>query len=120
MAKIIYWIATGLLCLLILFSAGMYFMNYEEISKVFEGFGYSSAIVYPLAIAKILAVIAILTKKSAILKELAYLGLLIDFNLALIAHLGANDGQHLPAAIALVLLFVSYILDKRIFKKNLN
>ena len=116
--KILYWIVTGLLCLLLMFSAGMYFTQYEMIKGVFEGFGYPSAIVYPLAIAKILAIIAIVTKKSTILKELAYLGLLIDFVLAIKAHLDVADGEHMAAVVALILLVLSYILDKMVFRSN--
>ena len=66
---IIYWTATGLLCLMMLGSAGMYLANYETIQAVFTKLNYPTHIVYPLAIAKILGVVAILTKRSNTLKE---------------------------------------------------
>lgn len=113
--KIIYWIATGLLCLMMLFSAGMYFFNHEEVVQVFATLGYPAYIVYPLAIAKILGLLAILTKRSQVLKEWAYAGFFFDFVLALAAHLQAGDGEFGGAAVAIVLLFVSYAYDKKVF-----
>ncbi|MEN0049603.1 MAG: DoxX family protein [Bacteroidota bacterium] len=111
--RIIFWIATGLLSAMMLMSAGMYFFNYEEISKTFDTLGYPGHVIYPLAVAKILAVVAILTRKSATLAEWAYAGLFFDFVLALMAHLDAGDGEFGGAVIALVLLFTSYFMGKR-------
>ena len=70
--KIIYWISTGLISAMLLMLASMYFFKYEETSTSFEGLGYGSFIVYPLAIAKILGLIAIWTRKSSMLKECAF------------------------------------------------
>jgi len=111
--KIIFWIATGLLSAMMLMSAGMYFFNYEEIEKVFTGLGHPTHIIYPLAIAKILAVVAILTRKNTTLTEWAYAGLFFDFVLALMAHLNAGDGEFGGAAVALVLLFTSYFTGRK-------
>ena len=76
--KIIYWAATGLLCLLMTFSASMYFMDTETVQKMFVNWGYPAYIVIPLAIAKILGVITLLTKPSKMLKEWAYAGFFFD------------------------------------------
>ena len=113
--KIIYWIATILLCLMMSGSAFMYLTNTDQIIQVFEGLGYPAWLVIPLGIAKLLAVAAILTKKSAILKRLAYYGLAIDFVLAFMAHLTANDGDWPGPVIAMVLLIVSYVYDRKLF-----
>lgn len=114
-AKIIYWIATGLLCLLMLVSAGMYIFKHAEVVKIFNSLGYPSYIVYPLATAKILGVLAILSKQSQTLKEWAYAGFFFEFLLALSAHINAGDGGFAAAAVALVLLLTSYFLDKKIY-----
>ncbi|WP_299459177.1 DoxX family protein [uncultured Microscilla sp.] len=111
--KIIYWVATGLLSAMVLMSAGMYVFNYEKIKLVFTNLSYPTYIIYPLAVAKVLAVVAILTKKSAWLKEWAYAGLFFDFLLALAAHLAIADGEHYGAIVALVLLTVSYYFDRK-------
>ncbi|MRT91827.1 DoxX family protein [Ancylomarina sp. 16SWW S1-10-2] len=113
--KIIYWIATGLLSALMLMSASMYIFNYEMVSQTFVKLGFPVYIIYPLAAAKILGLIAILTKKSKFLKEWAYAGFFFDFVLALSAHLLINDGAFLPAIVAIVLLIISYRYDKKIF-----
>ncbi|MGB1218115.1 MAG: DoxX family protein [Saprospiraceae bacterium] len=112
--KIIYWISTGLLTVLMLMSAGMYFFNYEEISQIFLKLGFPVFVVYPLATAKILGLIAIWTNISKSLKEWAYAGFFFNFLLAFSAHFYANDGEYLPAIIALILLFVSYFFNKKI------
>jgi DoxX-like family len=114
--KIIYWIATGLLCLMMLGSAGMYIFNHQAVSGIFKTLGFPGYIVYPLAFAKILGVIAILSKQSKTLKEWAYAGFFFDFLLALSAHLNVGDGEFIPATVAIILLFVSYFLDKKLFE----
>ncbi len=111
--KIVYWASTGLITVLMLFSAGMYFINYEMVSEVFTSLGYPTYIIYPLAIAKILGLIAIWTKKSQVLKEWAYAGFFFDLVLAGLAHINADDGGFVPALVGLVLLLVSYFSEKK-------
>ena len=115
--KIIYWTSTILLSLLMCMSAGMYLFNTVMVEGIFKSLGYPTYIIYPLAFAKIVGVLAILTKKSTFLKELAYAGFFFDFILAFSAHINANDGGHLTALVAMILLVVSYIYDKKVFKK---
>lgn len=74
LVKIGYWVATGIMCAIFIFSATMYFTKYEMVKGFFEELGYPSYLVLPLAIAKILAVVAIISNKSKILKEWAYAG----------------------------------------------
>lgn len=90
--KVAYWIATLLMCALFLFSAQMYFRNTEMVQGYFQSLGYPAAIVIPLAIAKVLGVIAVTTDKVKILTHLAYAGFLIDVILATIAHVGEGGG----------------------------
>ena len=113
--RIIYWIATGLLSLMMLGSAGMYIFNHAEVAKIFTSLGYPTYIIYPLAIAKILGITAILTKKSKWLKEWAYAGFFFDFLLALAAHLNAGDGGFVLPIVALILLLTSFYMDKLIY-----
>ncbi|CAM4421089.1 MULTISPECIES: DoxX family protein [Zobellia] len=113
--KIIYWIATGLLTLLFFAGAMMYIFNYPRAEGFFISLGFPTWIIYPLAILKILGVIAILTKKSNFLKELAYSGFLFDVILALAAHIIVSDGEYAPAIIALVLIAISWFFDRKVF-----
>jgi len=112
--KIIYFVTTGLITLLMLFSAGMYFAKYPEVAKTFTKLGYPTYIIYPLAIAKLLGLVAIWTKWSNTLKEWAYAGFFFDFVLAAAAHIVVKDGQSIPAIVATVLLLTSYVFEKRL------
>jgi hypothetical protein len=92
-SKLLYWIPTALLCGLMLLSASMYIMKYDYISSYFPQLGFPAYLVYPLAIVKILAVIALLSNKSKFLSEWAYAGIFFDVVLAASAHLNEGDGQ---------------------------
>lgn len=116
--KILYWIVTGIMCFIFLFSAYNYFTNYEVMSGYFIKLGYPTYIVYPLAIAKILGVIAVLSKLSNVLKEWAYAGFFFDASLALTAHLIAEDGAQMFAIIALITTIASRILEEYVFTKE--
>ncbi|PHS06911.1 MAG: hypothetical protein COA88_09650 [Kordia sp.] len=111
--KIVYYGSTGLLTLLMLFSAGMYVFNHEVVKVMFIGFGYPTYIIYPLAIAKLLGVFAIWSPKYKTLKEWAYAGFFFDFVLAFFAHKMIGDGEEIGAIMAFVLVIVSYIFGKK-------
>ncbi|MFL0352761.1 DoxX family protein [Xanthomarina sp. GH4-25] len=111
--KIVYYVATGLLTVLILFSAGMYFFNYDEVVQMFTSFGYPTYIVYPYAVIKLVGLFAIWNPNFKIIKEWAYAGFFFAFILAFFAHFMIHDGEHLTALLALLLLIVSYIFNKK-------
>jgi|TARA_B110000240_G_C13463357_1_gene437715 hypothetical protein len=111
--KIIYYIATGLLTLLMLFSAGMYFFNHEEVVGMFANFGYPTYIIYPLAVVKLSGLFAIWNPNFKSIKEWAYAGFFFDFVLAFFAHYMISDGDQGGALIGLILLAVSYIYSKK-------
>lgn len=113
--KIIYWVATGLLTVMMLMSAGMYFFNHTVVSETFTKLGFPAYIIYPLAIAKLLGLVAIWTNKIKALKDWAYAGFFFNFILALAAHVMIKDGEHMGAIVALVLLLVSYWYSKKLF-----
>lgn len=113
--KILYWVATGLLSLLMVFSATMYFVNTAEVSEVFVALGYNTRIVIPLAVLKLLGVGALLSNYSKPLKEWAYFGFLLDFVLALEAHVSAGDDEESGAILALALWLVSYVFHRKLF-----
>ena len=66
--RIIYFVATGLLSAMMLFSAAMYIFNHGEVSALFNNLGYPAYIVYPLAVTKLLGLTAIWTNYSKTLK----------------------------------------------------
>lgn len=113
--KIIYWAATGLLSALLLMSAGMYVFDNATVAGMFTTFGYPTYIIYPLAVAKVAAVIVLLTQKQTVLKEWAYAALFFEFILAFFAHFMIGDGEQIGAFIAMTLLVVSYIFGRKLF-----
>lgn len=112
--KIIYYIATGLLTLLMLFSVQMYFFNHAEVASMFTNFGYPTYIIYPYGVAKILGVIALWFVSNRTIKEWAYAGFFFAFILAFFAHYMIVDGEQMGAVVAMLLLIVSYIFGKKI------
>ncbi|MBT5808696.1 DoxX family protein [Candidatus Uhrbacteria bacterium] len=112
-----YHLATGLVSAMLLMGAGVYILNYDMVAEMFVSLGYPTYVIYPLAIAKILAVIALWYKKYPMLTEWAYAGLFFVFLLAISAHVNAGDGQFAGALVALLLLITSYKLNLKLGKK---
>ncbi len=113
--KIIYWAITGLFTVMMMMSAGMYIFNHGEISIAFEKLGYPTYVIYPLAMAKILGLIAIWTKLSKTLTEWAYAGFSFNAVLAFFAHFMISDGEFPGALVAIILVLVSYTYYKKLF-----
>jgi hypothetical protein len=87
-----------------LFSAGMYFFNHEEVAKLFTSFGYPTYIIYPYGILKISGIIVLWFVNNKVLKEWAYAGFFFAFVLAFFAHIMISDG----------LLLTSYFTNKKL------
>ena len=114
--RITYWASTGLLSILLFFSANMYFFKFEYVSEEITGLGYPPFIIIPLGIAKILAVVTLVGLKFRTLREWAYFGLMVDFLLAAQAHAEKGDSTEvLFPLLALVLLVISYYTWKKEF-----
>ena len=112
--KIGYYLSTVLLSALFLFSAIMYFTQYDAVQGVFQNLGFPTWIIYPLGFVKILGVLAIWLPVPRMLKEWAYAGFFFDAALAFGAHHYANDGEEIGAIIAIILTLTSrYFMDKR-------
>lgn len=111
--KIIYYVSTVLLTVVVLFSAYMYLFKHEMIKGAFTSLGYPTYIIYPYAIMKLLGLVAIWTPSFKILKEWAYAGFFFAFVLAFFAHIMIEDGGQGTAIVALIALAISYIFNKR-------
>ncbi len=111
--KIAYWVSTTLLCLIYLTGAAIYLANRPMVEEGFVYLGYPAYLVAVLIGAKIAAVLAILTRLSVRLSDLAYAGMFFHLLLALSAHLNAGDGSFAPALIGLALLLVSFFSQNR-------
>jgi hypothetical protein len=110
---IIYYVATALFSLMLLAGAIAYFIEYEMVADMFTSLGVPTELIYPLAIAKILGILAIWFINVHIIKTLAYIGFALDLVLAIMAHLNAGDGGAFGPAIPLILLIISYIFYRK-------
>ncbi len=115
--KIIYRTTTAIICFLFASGALMYIFNYDYAHQFFITLGFPTWIIYPLAVLKLLGPIAIITRKSLFLKELAYAGFLYDAILAVAAHIMVGDGFIYHGIVAIVLTIVSWIYDRKLFGK---
>ena len=113
--KILYYVSTGLFSALMLFSVFNYFANTEVVANMFDGFGYPSYLIYPLAIAKLLGLLTLWFGSNKTLKEWAYAGFFFNVILAFFAHYMIGDGEQMGAIIACVLLIISYWSYKKWF-----
>ncbi len=107
-SSLTYKISTGLFSALILLGVTMYLVDHDNVARTFETLGYPGYLVYPLALAKLLGLVAIWTRRSTTLKEWAYAGFFFDLVLAIMAHVAISDGEFAPAVIGLTLLLISH------------
>ena len=108
--KTVYWITSGLLSLMMLFSAYAY-LTQPQMAQGFAHLGFPGYFRIELAIAKIMGVAIFWLPVSGRVKEWAYAGFGITFISAFIAHTASGDplSARIMPVIALVLLSVSYI-----------
>jgi hypothetical protein len=87
-----YWLPTGLLCLVFIASATLTILDPTGTRVASTKLGFPTFLaVYPLAVAKLSAIVAILWRKSKVLTHFAFAGLLYDMLLALGGHIHAKD-----------------------------
>ena len=106
---LLYWASTVLLSLIYLAAAGFYLTNLRLAQDGFTAFGFPAWLVPLLIVAKIAAPLAILTRLSVRLSDLAYAGMFYHLLLAVSAHLNAGDGGYGPALAALALMLTSFL-----------
>lgn len=113
--RIIYYAVTGLFTAHMLMTVGVYIFNHEMVSEMFASLGFPSGLIYPLAIAKVLGLVAIWTNKSRLLKELAYAGFALDFIMAAGSHAMAGDGGAIAPIVALIIAGISFYYHRKLF-----
>jgi len=110
--NIIYWIATGLILALMLFSAvGTFFIHDPKTMEKMAPLGYPAYVMQMLAVAKLLGIIAILVPGFPRIKEWAYAGFTFDMLGATISMIvtGFAVADWAQMFIFLGILAVSYI-----------
>ncbi len=114
--KLIYWISTGLVSLMYLGSAIFYVVSYEMVAGMYPTLGYPSYLVMVLIVAKPLAVVAILSRYSVALSDLAYAGVFFHLLLAISAHINVADGGFVPALVGLIAIVISFFTQNAVRK----
>ncbi len=105
--KIIYWITTGLVAAMMIFSAFSYFTN-PEAKAGFEKMGFPDFFRIELGIGKLLGAIVLLVPAlPQLIKQAAYVGFAIVFISAFVAHTALGD----PISAAIMpLVFLAILL----------
>jgi len=110
--RIVYWTATSLFYFMFLFSAVWTLVDPAGAIIETKHLGYPGFTVYPLAIAKLLGVVAIATNKSKTLKEFAFAGFLYDLILAVMGHYYQHEAKIGLALFGLVLWVCAFLADR--------
>ena len=116
--KIIFWITTAIVSLMMLYSAYQY-LTTEEMKAAFTHLGFPDYFRIELAVAKLFgALILLIPAVPKSLKEFTYAGFAIVFVSAFIAHMSNRDPMSYAMApvIFLILLIVSYIYYSKLKK----
>jgi hypothetical protein len=116
--KLIFRITTSILALMYLGGGSRYFLEFQEMSDIFNTLQFPRWLHPLLGVTKFLAVISLLTilfNVKAIpnwLKEWTYAGIFFNGTLALIAHLMINDPFEaaMPAIMVIVFVIISRVL----------
>ena len=111
--KVVYWIATGYMLLLMMWSVVSYHIFHDGMASFFVAFGYPAYLVYPLAYLKLIGVVVLITNRYRNLKDWVYATYYINMALAFVAHVVAeNFFWH--AALGLVCVPISYIYSNKV------
>ena len=119
--KIVYWIATVLICVMMLFSSYSYLMN-PDMDKAFAHLGFPDFFRIELAIAKMIGALLLLIPTKGWIKEWVYAGFSFTFVSASLAHFMAGDPGAAWGAplVFLAVLMLSYIMFKRLHDQNFS
>lgn len=112
--KLLFIISTFMFTAVFLFSSYMYLFKYDSAVKFYNNLGFPVWMIYPSAIAKLLALLTIWLRPRRWLTEWAYAGLTFDAIMALTAHTIAMDGAGLFAIVAMAGLLISRFCLARI------
>jgi hypothetical protein len=92
-SKIIYWIATALMCVGMLGSGFAQLFHAKEMVDLIVPLGYPLYFMYIIGVWKILGVTAILSPGFKLVKEWAYAGFFFLMTGALVSHLASGDNS---------------------------
>jgi hypothetical protein len=111
-----YWITTIIFALMMIMDGVGGITQQEAGKEVLKHLGYPMYLLIIVGIAKLLGAASILQNKFIAIKEWAYAGFAINFIGAFASRAFVGDGVSLliPPLIALVIMFIPYILWKKL------
>lgn len=118
--RIIYWITTAIIALMMTYSAYAY-LTQTQMDQAFQHIGYPAYFRVELAIAKLIGVLLLLLPQvGKRLKEWTYAGFTFTFISAGIAHASAGDPMPVPVIpfVFLAILATSYFTYHKLHKLN--
>jgi hypothetical protein len=120
--KIIYWVSTGLVILIMLFTAVQTLTHIDHMEAFAKQVQFPGYMFEALAIAKISGAIAILIPGYPKVKEWVYAGFTFDLAGAIVLFAGSalpfSVGLWTPMVVALIMLAISYITYRKILKET--
>lgn len=111
-----YWITTIIFALMMIMDGVGGITQQEAGKEVLKHLGYPMYLLIIVGIAKLLGAASILQNKFTTIKEWAYAGFAINFIGAFASRAFVGDGISLliPPLVALVIMFIPYILWKKL------
>ena len=111
--QIPYWLATGIVVLLLVWASVMYVALPDVAAGFFAQFGYPAYLIYPLAALKFLALLVIILHRWNDLRDMAYAAYFLNMAMALTAHIVHGD-VFAHALVGMIAVPVSYLLGNRV------
>ncbi|MDC1142136.1 DoxX family protein [Planctomycetota bacterium] len=109
--KVIFGLSTGIILLVMLGGGVMDLIQADKAKEAFDILGYPHYMLLIIGVAKVLAVVAILTPGFHKLKEWAYAGIVIDLIGAAASHVLADDSANAAGPIVFfAVALTSYLL----------
>ncbi|WP_343523256.1 DoxX family protein [Pedobacter sp.] len=111
-----YWITTIIFALMMVMDGFGGITQQEAGKEVFKHLGYPMYMLIIVGSAKLLGAVSILQNKYTVIKEWAYAGFAINFIGAFVSRAFVGDGVSLliPPLVALVIMFIPYVLWKKL------
>ena len=116
--KFIYWLATGVMAILIISSIYLNIFKYDGVVLFYERLGFPVWLIYISCLIKVVGLIAIFGRKSSMIKEWSYAGFFFLAILAFSAHQIAQDGNGEYAFIAALAVMISRIFEEKVYPEE--
>ena len=120
MSKKPYQLSIGSLAIVIVLLSINDFANYETVRITWLRLGAPTALIFPLAITRIVGILVAIFDRWTRLREAAYIGLALEFLLAVVFHLRVGDGRFLLPVICGVLLALAFFSFRKIERDTIG